>query len=203
MNDQTKSYNLNVTFYKAVAVFALVVAIVMGYVAYQKNSADTAGAAESRVRVGDDVATMRTGATTTPSGAPTAFLLAGRATSTLMFESENFNALAVELQWIGTSTPKSGTLEINLYSCGNGVDCYPYDMGISTLTNNIASALSVSSSSPVILWRPVETVGTSTKSIKLPFIPAKKTKITFGLNASSTESIGFSANVVGQIDGTR
>ncbi len=189
------------------AFFAIVVAGVITFIFVSKDAEEMI-AGEARLRSGENVATMQTNAaTTTPgNGHPTVFLVTGQASSTLEFESENFETMVVSLQRIATSSVRT-PIALNVFGSPNGIDFYPYDN--TTFPTGALTALIHASTSPVHTWLPEENTdekSTSTIMYEVTLIPAKKTRFVFTLatttagKATTTDDVvGFYAEVTGKI----
>lgn len=188
-----KAFNIGVTF--AIG-FALIVTF-YSLTNHNQKELPVGAAGVTRIRSGSDISELRTNAaTTTPSnGLPTTFITSNAASSTLTFDSEKFSNVNVQLLLIATRTVRS-FLEIARYTSDNGIDFYPYN----TLNSNGA----IASSSPIITWLPSVFNGTTTAVVDIGYIPAKKTRLVFGLGTTTpvsiTDSVGFHANVIGQIE---
>lgn len=158
----------------------------------------------TRLRSGSNVTAMRTAsATTTPSeGAPTDFIATGSATTTLTFESDNFEALNVDMIWISTTSVRS-QLSMEVLGSDDNIDFYTYDL--TAVNGSLTNPFSLTSSSTPYLWIPDTLNGTSSKKVLVPYIHAKFTRLVFSLASTTArtvnDSIGFYANVTGVIRG--
>ena len=139
------------------------------------HKTELANAIGSRLRSGGDIPTgslkMRTSdSTTTPE-----FIIAGLASSTLTFASENLSSVAMELQVFASSTATNSRIQVELQASDNLIDFYPYQ---------------VASSPNFFIYNPPKGA-TSPVFADLDILPARYTRAIIGI---STTTVGTVAN---------
>ncbi len=162
------------------------------------------------IRSGQNLSLMRTSAATTSP----AYISTGKATatSTLTFQSEEFDTLNCNLQLFasttnnGLQTPK---LQINRYASDDANDFFSYVDAPQTIISNASSTITfeVATTSTAVIIAPPQGA-TTTLALNLKLIPARFTRLEF-IVATTTQSTTFTngmnvwANCVGQSNSNR
>ena len=195
-----------------ILILAGICVLFIGILMYGEQSVRAIGAV---LRSGADVPEgslkMRTGdATSTPI-----FMQDGKATTTLTFASDNFSALKIDLQVFASSTNIRSPLNISLKASDDNIDFFDYDPtvieGSQFINSQATSSIALASTTKLFFWQPAFRGVTSTKSVILPFIPAKYTRIIFTMSTTTStatdstyrDGMNLWANVTGQNSGVK
>lgn len=208
MNEVQSQNNL----YKGIAIVAAILGL-LSAVMFLGRGLGGANAADngSRIRSGEDTSTMRTSSASTTIynniRQASTYLNTAGASSTLTFNTEDLESLAVEMIRFGSSTINNRSpLVINMWGSDNNIDFTPYDVSVAPAANGNGSLTIVAASgTPIVAsWLPTSLTGTSSKLMNLPFIPHTWTRVQFGLATGTPkvvdDTIGFYANVIGVRD---
>lgn len=135
------------------------------------------------------------------------YLSTGTGTTTLDFPSADLQSLTVYVQVNATSSSGAfnSVLTLTPYASDDDVNFFPYDNTVqATGALSATTSTALASTTIPITWLPSSIGATTTKAIKLQFVPAKYTKLVYTLVASTTpftqqQSISLWSNVSGQI----